>query len=163
MDEETGESYVTPREALRRRELYMLWLTRYTLDLLQIQMFVIGRGRSQNKNLYNSRLLIERPIELIQDLDITAIFLVFSLFTLQVLGGADHPVCVRILQGVWSGNYTMLASDWSVSSNPRLSLVRPSSMMTTSSPSWAQSAQCSIARVRPRCYFLQIKYQTGQS
>ena len=31
MDEETGESYVTPREALRRRELYMLWLTRYTL------------------------------------------------------------------------------------------------------------------------------------
>ena len=28
MDEETGESFVTPREALRRRELYMLWLTR---------------------------------------------------------------------------------------------------------------------------------------
>ena len=28
MDEETGESYVTPREALRRKELYMLWLTR---------------------------------------------------------------------------------------------------------------------------------------
>ena len=31
MDEETGESYVTPREALRRRELYMLWLTRYII------------------------------------------------------------------------------------------------------------------------------------
>ena len=31
MDEETGESYVTPREALRRRELYMLWLTRYVI------------------------------------------------------------------------------------------------------------------------------------
>jgi hypothetical protein len=28
MDETDGESYVTPREALKRREFYMLWLTR---------------------------------------------------------------------------------------------------------------------------------------
>merc|ERR1711936_1321833 len=34
MDEETGESYVTPREALRRRELYMLWLTRFSVVLI---------------------------------------------------------------------------------------------------------------------------------
>ena len=32
----------------------------------------------------------------------------FILFTLQILGGADHPVCVRVLQGVWSGNDVML-------------------------------------------------------
>lgn len=36
MDEETGESYVTPREALRRRELYMLWLTRYITPVLLV-------------------------------------------------------------------------------------------------------------------------------
>ena len=43
------------------------------------------------------------------------------MFTAQVLGGADHSVCVRVLQGVWSGNCSaligqcplMLASHWS--------------------------------------------------
>ena len=28
MDQTDGESYVTPREALHRREFYLLWLTR---------------------------------------------------------------------------------------------------------------------------------------
>merc|ERR1712013_295207 len=34
MDQVDGESYVTPREALKRKELYMLWLTRFCVVMI---------------------------------------------------------------------------------------------------------------------------------
>jgi len=34
MDQTDGESYVTPREALKRKELYMLWLTRFSVVMI---------------------------------------------------------------------------------------------------------------------------------
>ena len=34
MDQDDGESYVTPREAFKRRELYLLWLTRFSVVLI---------------------------------------------------------------------------------------------------------------------------------
>ena len=34
MDQTDGENYVTPREALKRKELYMLWLTRFCVVMI---------------------------------------------------------------------------------------------------------------------------------
>jgi hypothetical protein len=34
MDQADGESYVTPREALKRKELYMLWMTRFCVVMI---------------------------------------------------------------------------------------------------------------------------------
>ena len=33
MDQDDGESFVTPKEAFRRKELYLLWLTRFSVVL----------------------------------------------------------------------------------------------------------------------------------
>ena len=34
MDQTDGESYVTPREALKRKELYLLWMTRFSVVMI---------------------------------------------------------------------------------------------------------------------------------
>ena len=121
MDEETGESYVTPRETLRRRELYMLWLTRCGHGLL---------------------ILFWKEKEVL-DWDPN------DPYCVQVLRGLDHSVRVWVLQSIWTGNIACFSLVNNI--NTCFWLVRPSSRMTTSSSLLVQSAPCSIALVRLRC------------
>ena len=44
MDETDGESYVTPREALRRKEFYLLWLTRQLKDDIWLRLYLLAES-----------------------------------------------------------------------------------------------------------------------